>query len=110
MFVRVFSLHKKEISANIQKISKAIFRVVQNGFPHGFGAFQTIPQALRASRPYRKGAMSWCVFCLCATEKAKTKSEFSQFSTPKVCTFKTKDFRRSFFFALRSDTDRLPSF
>ncbi len=36
-----------------------------------FGAFQTIPHPLRGSRPLHKGAMRWCDFFLCTTEKTK---------------------------------------
>ena len=48
MTVRVFSLCRRE------------------NFRLFFGAFQTIPQAFRASRPYLKEAVSWCNFRLCA--------------------------------------------
>ena len=60
LFVRVFSLCRRRI------------------FCLFLGAFKPIPQALRASRPYRKGAMSLCNFWLSAAKKAEAKVKVSK--------------------------------
>ena len=55
-----------------------------------FGAFQTIPHPLRASRPYRKEAMSWCDFFLCDEEQifqhfGKYRRRFSESHKVNFC-------------------------
>ena len=95
--LRVFDFQKRQLKTkrNVEKTEKQKPRILL--------------QSPSATAPSRREPMSWCDFRLGAQRK-NTKSGFSQFSKPKGCTFKTKDFRHCFFFAPQSDTDRLPSF
>ena len=62
-----------------------------------FRRFNGNPSPASRELPLHKGAMGRCdFFPLCRREN--TKSGFSEFPKPKGCTFKTKDFRRSFSF------------
>ncbi|HAA99949.1 MAG TPA: hypothetical protein DCE08_00175 [Ruminococcaceae bacterium] len=72
-----------------------------------FRRFSGNPSGAPHQLPLHKGAFVGAYFSLCATEKAKGKFKTSK---PKVHAFKTRDSRRSFFFAPQSDTGRLPSF
>ena len=93
----IFLCTKREISAKFRKISKTIFRVAQSGFLHGFGAFEVNPSPAPRQPSLSQGCHESVRFsALYRREKQRQNPGFTVFNT-KVCTFKTSDFRRSFF-------------